>query len=222
MAEAVEAQLETNRRPPLSIVRDLTVAVGVVVLIWLGLRILRSETALDALGPLRRQAGTGPDRHCARCGRHLGAVRRGQLAGRAASRSAPPSVLRPYVFVGPAVVVLSIFLLAPAIGTIIQSFTEVPEGEGPLLQLRAGVHRSGPTDRIAQQRDLAHPGPGRCPPHRSRAFAGLVDRIKSESSGQVLHLHPALHFGSRGRRHLEIRLRVASPRASHRSGSSTP
>ena len=179
MPEAVEAQLETNRRPPLSIVRDLTVAVGVIVLIWLGLRVLRSETALDALGPF------GGKLVQALIGIVLGVVGIWALFVVANSLvellpARATTVIRPYVFVGPAVVVLSIFLLAPAVGTIIQSFTEVPEGEGPLYNYVQAF--TDPALQIALRNNaiwliLAPVGALLI----GLAFAGLVDRVKRES-----------------------------------------
>ena len=41
-------------------------------------------------------------------------------------------VLRPYLFVVPALLVVGIYLIYPAVGTVAQSFTDVPEGEGAL------------------------------------------------------------------------------------------
>jgi hypothetical protein len=129
LADVVETRLETNRRPRWTIVRDLSVAVVVVVLIWAGLRVLRSETALDALGPFGGKAVQ------AFIGIVLGVVGIWALFVVANSLvellpARATTIVRPYVFVGPAIVVVSIFLVAPAVGTIIQSFTEVPEGEG--------------------------------------------------------------------------------------------
>ena len=40
--------------------------------------------------------------------------------------------LRPYLFVLPAIAVVGLYLVYPTVGTVVQSFTEVPEGAGPL------------------------------------------------------------------------------------------
>lgn len=40
--------------------------------------------------------------------------------------------LRPYLFVLPAIAVVGLYLVYPTVGTVAQSFTEVPEGAGPL------------------------------------------------------------------------------------------
>jgi alpha-glucoside transport system permease protein len=179
LAEAVEAQLETNRRPRWTIVRDLSVAVVVVVLIWLGLRVLRSETALDSLGEL------GGKLVQALIGIVLGVVGIWALFIVANSLvellpARATTVIRPYVFVGPAIVVLSIFLVAPAAGTIIQSFTEVPDNEGPLYNYVQAF--TDPDIQIALRNNviwliLAPLGAVLI----GLAFAGLVDRVKRES-----------------------------------------
>ena len=120
------------------------------------------------------------------------------------------TVIRPYVFVGPAIVVLSIFLLAPAVGTIIQSFTEVPEGEGPFYNYVQAF--TDPALQIALRNNVIWLilAPARSTPHRSRLRrSGRSGQARV--SGQVLHLHPALHLGSRGRCHLALHLRVERP-----------
>ncbi len=179
MAQAVESQLEANRRPVVTIVRDLSVAIGVFVLIWLGLRVLRSETALDALGPF------GGKLVQALIGIVLGVVGIWALFVVANSlvELLPPRAtefLRPYVFVLPAVAVVSLFLVVPAVGTIFQSFTEVPEGEGPFYNY--GQAFTDPALQIALRNNviwliLAPAGAVLI----GLVFAGLVDRVKRES-----------------------------------------
>jgi alpha-glucoside transport system permease protein len=179
LAEAVEAQLETNRRPRWIIVRDLSVAAGVIILIWLALRVLRSETAFSGLGPFAGKAVQ------AIIGIVLGVVGIWALfiVANSLVELLPPratETLRPYIFVGPAIVVLSIFLVAPAVGTIIQSFTEVPEGEGPLYNY--GQAFTDPALLVALRNNaiwliLAPAGALLI----GLAFAGLVDRVKREA-----------------------------------------
>jgi alpha-glucoside transport system permease protein len=179
LAQAVESQLEANRRPVVTIVRDLSVAIGVFALIWLGLRVLRSETALDALGPF------GGKLVQALIGIVLGVVGIWALFVVANSlvELLPPRAtefLRPYVFVLPAVAVVSLFLVVPAVGTIFQSFTEVPEGEGPFYNY--GQAFTDPALQIALRNNviwliLAPAGAVLI----GLVFAGLVDRVKRES-----------------------------------------
>ena len=102
---------------------------------------------------------------------------------------------------------LSIFLLAPAIGTIIQSFTEVPEGEGPLYNY--GQAFTDPALQIALRNNAIWLS-WRRPGHSSSVSPSPGWSIGSSAvSCQVLHLHPTVHLGSRGRRHLALHLRVA-------------
>ena len=51
MAGALEPQAQVNSGSGWLILRDLVLAAVVVILIWLGLGILRSETMLSGLGP---------------------------------------------------------------------------------------------------------------------------------------------------------------------------
>jgi alpha-glucoside transport system permease protein len=179
LTEAVEAQLETNRRPRWTIARDLGVAAGVIILIWLAQAALRSETAFSGLGPYLGKTVQ------AVIGIVLGVVGVWALFVVANSMvellpARVTTFLRPYVFVGPAVVVLSIFLVAPAVGTVLQSFTEVPEGEGPLYNFVQAF--TDPAILTALRNNaiwliLAPAGALLI----GLAFAGLVDRVKRES-----------------------------------------
>jgi alpha-glucoside transport system permease protein len=190
----VETRLETNRRPRWTIVRDLSVAVVVVVLIWAGLRVLRSETALDALGPFGGKAVQ------ALIGIVLGVVGIWALFVVANSLvellpARATTIVRPYVFVGPAIVVVSIFLVAPAVGTIIQSFTEVPEGEGLFYNYVQAF--TDPALQIALRNNaiwliLAPVGALLI----GLAFAGLVDRIKRESLAKTFIFIPLCISGA--------------------------
>ncbi|HEU4915779.1 MAG TPA: sugar ABC transporter permease [Acidimicrobiia bacterium] len=194
MAEAVEARLEANRRPRWTIGRDLAVAVAVVVLIWLGLRVLRSETALEALGPLAGKLVQ------AVIGIVLGVVGIWALfvVGNSLVELLPAratTFVRPYLFVGPAIAVVSIFLVAPAIGTIIQSFTEVPEGEGPLYNYAQAF--TDPALQVALRNNaiwliLAPAGSLLI----GLAFAGLVDRVKRESLAKAFIFLPLCISGA--------------------------
>jgi alpha-glucoside transport system permease protein len=194
LAEAVEAKLEANRRPRWTVVRDLSIAAGVVLLIWLGLRALRSETAFSALGPYVGKAVQ------AVIGIVLGVagvwalfVVANSLVELLPGRAT--ELIRPYVFVGPAIVALSIFLVAPAVGTIIQSFTEVPEGEGPFYNYVQAF--TDPALRVALRNNaiwliLAPAGSLLI----GLVFAGLVDRIKRESLAKTFIFLPLCISGA--------------------------
>jgi alpha-glucoside transport system permease protein len=194
LAQAVEAQLEENRRPRWTVARDILIAVGVIAVIWLGLQILRSETALDALGPL------GGKLVQALIAIVLGVVGIWALFVVANSLvemlpTRATTFLRPYVFVLPAIVVVTIFLVAPAVGTIIQSFTEVPEGEGPLYNYVQAF--TDPSLQVALRNNaiwliLAPLGSLVI----GLAFAGLVDRIKRESLAKTFIFLPLCISGA--------------------------
>jgi alpha-glucoside transport system permease protein len=177
-----------------TIARGLLIAVGVIALIWLGLGILRTEDPFAALGPYAGKAVQ------AVIGIVLGVVGVWALFVVANSmvELLPPratEIVRPYVFVGPAVVALSIFLVAPAVGTTIQSFTEVPEGEGPLYNYVQAF--TDPALRVALRNNaiwlvLAPIGSLLI----GLAFAGLVDRIKREAFAKTFIFLPLCISGA--------------------------
>jgi len=192
--ETVETQLEQNRRPRWTVARDLTVALVVVGLIWLALRLLRSETAFAGLGSL------GSKLVQAVIGIVLGVVGVWALFIVANSLvemlpARVTAVVRPYVFVLPAVAIVSVFLVAPAVGTIIQSFTEVPEGEGILYNYTQAF--TDPNLQVALRNNaiwliLAPAGALLI----GLAFAGLVDRIKRESLAKTFIFLPLCISGA--------------------------
>ncbi len=192
--ETVEARLEENRRPRWTVARDLTVAAVVVLLIWLALRVLRSETALAGLGPL------GSKLVQALIGIVLGVVGVWALFIVANSLvellpARVTAVARPYLFVLPAVAILSLFLVAPAVGTIIQSFTEVPEGEGLFYNYVQAF--TDPKLQVALRNNaiwliLAPAGALLI----GLSFAGLVDRVKRESLAKTFIFLPLCISGA--------------------------
>lgn len=192
--ETVEAQLEGNRRPRWTVARDLTVAAVVVLLIWLALRVLRSETALAGLGPL------GSKLVQALIGIVLGVVGVWALFIVANSLvellpARVTAVARPYLFVLPAVAILAVFLVAPAVGTIIQSFTEVPEGEGFFYNYVQAF--TDPKLQVALRNNaiwliLAPAGALLI----GLVFAGLVDRVKRESLAKTFIFLPLCISGA--------------------------
>ncbi|HEU4320276.1 MAG TPA: sugar ABC transporter permease [Acidimicrobiia bacterium] len=89
-------------------------------------------------------------------------------------------VLRPYLFVVPALLVVGIYLIYPAVGTVAQSFTDVPEGEGALYNYSQAF--TDPEMLIIFRNNVMWL---LIVPIVSvvvgLVFAGLVDRIKLES-----------------------------------------
>ncbi len=174
--------------------RDLTVAVVVVILIWLGASLLRSETALVGLGPL------GSKLVQAVVAVLLGVVGIWALFIVANSLvellpTKATTVIRPYIFVLPAIAIVTVFLVAPAISTIIQSFTEVPEGEGFFYNYQAAFR--DPKLQVALRNNaiwliIAPAGALLI----GLSFAGLVDRIKREALAKTFIFLPLCISGA--------------------------
>ena len=194
MAEAVEPQAQLKRGGGWAILRDLAVAAAVVALIWLGLGLLRSETALAALGPFTGKLVQ------ALIALLLGVVGIWALfiVANSLVEHLPRRVtasLRPYLFVLPAIAVVSLYLVAPAVGTIIQSFTEVPEGEGFFFNY--GQAFSDPNLLLALRNNaiwlvLAPAGAL----FIGLTFAALVDRIKREALAKIFIFLPLCISGA--------------------------
>jgi alpha-glucoside transport system permease protein len=117
-------------RPGLKLLRALLVVAVTVAALWLGLRILRDPNVFGGLSPTMSKLGQA-----------LVAIVLG-VAGVWALFYAANSIvealpgratvlLRPYVFVLPAIAVVGLYLIYPTIGTIVESFVNVPEGGGP-------------------------------------------------------------------------------------------
>jgi alpha-glucoside transport system permease protein len=129
LAQAVE-RLSPNQSG-LKILRALLVVAVVLVALWLGLRLLTDPDVFSGLGPTLSKLtqavvalvlGVGGIWALFYAANSIVEV----LPARASE------LLRPYVFVLPAVAVVGLYLVYPTVGTVAQSFTEVPEGAGPL------------------------------------------------------------------------------------------
>jgi alpha-glucoside transport system permease protein len=194
LAEAVEPQAQLKKGGGVAVLRDLLVAAVVIALIWLGLRLLRSETALAGVGPV---AGKLVQAVVALA---LGVVGIWALFIVANSLvehlpTKATATLRPFVFVLPAIAVVSLYLVFPAVGTIIQSFTEVPEGEG--LFYNYGQAFADPKLRLALRNNaiwllLAPAGALLI----GLTFAALVDRIKREALAKTFIFLPLCISGA--------------------------
>jgi len=113
------------------ILRALLLVGVVVAALWVGLRVLRDPNVFSALGPTLSKLGQALVAIVLGVGGIWGLFYAGNviiesLPGRAAG------MLRPYLFVIPAVAVVGLYLIYPTVGTVVESFTDVPEGEGLL------------------------------------------------------------------------------------------
>jgi alpha-glucoside transport system permease protein len=177
LAQAVE-RLSPNQSG-LRILRALLIVVGVGVALWLGLRLLRDPDVFSGMGP-----------NWSKLSQALVALVLG-VGGIWALFYAANSIvevlparasvfLRPYVFVLPAVAVVGLYLIYPTVGTVAQSFTEVPEGEGALTNYTNAFTNA---DVLIALRNnviwlLVAPAVSVV---IGLAFAALVDRVRRES-----------------------------------------
>jgi alpha-glucoside transport system permease protein len=192
LAEAA-SNAKVGRRS-LGALRDLLIAAAVFVLIWLGLQLLRSETAFAGFGPFAAKLAQ------AVVALLVGIVGiwalfivANSLVEHLPARAT--AAIRPFVFVLPAIAVVSVYLVVPAVGTMIQSFTEVPEGEGLFFNYVQAF--SDPKLQLALRNNaiwliLAPVGALLI----GLAFAGLVDRIKREALAKIFIFLPLCISGA--------------------------
>ena len=87
--------------------------------------------------------------------------------------------VRPYVFVGPALVILTVFLIYPVINTILISFKDATgAGVRRARQLRVRLHRREHAAVDPQHGAVDHPRPARRRVASAWSFATLADRLR--------------------------------------------
>ncbi|MGH8913208.1 MAG: carbohydrate ABC transporter permease [Acidimicrobiia bacterium] len=121
--------------PGLTILRALLVAGAVVAALWLGLGLLRDPDVFSGLGPTLSKLGQA----LVAIVLGVGGIWALFYAANVVVEAMPGRArrfLRPYVFVVPAIVVVGVYLIYPTVGTVVESFTAVPEGAGPLTNYR--------------------------------------------------------------------------------------
>lgn len=121
----------TSNRKGFDILRSVVVVAVVFAALWFGLRLLTQPDLFSSLPP-----------NLSKISQALIAVIIGVggiwalfYAGNTIIEALPAKateVLRPYLFVLPAVAVVGLYLIYPTVGTVVTSFTDVPEGEGAL------------------------------------------------------------------------------------------
>jgi alpha-glucoside transport system permease protein len=119
----------TSNQPGLRVLRALVVVAVTFVVLWLGLRLLSDPVAFESLPPTISKLIQ------ALIAVVLGVAGIWALfyAGNSIIEALPSratEILRPYLFVLPAVAVVGLYLIYPTVDTVATSFTEVPEGEG--------------------------------------------------------------------------------------------
>jgi alpha-glucoside transport system permease protein len=154
--------------------------IGVVgVALWFGLGVLRDPTVFSGLGPTLSKLAQAFFAIILGVGGiwalfYAANVLVEALPGKAAE------FLRPYVFVLPAIAVVGVYLIYPTVGTVVESFTAVPEGASPFTNYKDAF--SNDEVLLAMRNNLIWL---LVAPALSvvigLAFAALVDRVRRES-----------------------------------------
>jgi alpha-glucoside transport system permease protein len=163
----------------LKILRALLVVAAVMIALWLGLGLLRDPDVFSGLGPNASKLSQA----LVALALGVGGIWALFYAANSIVEALPArasELLRPYVFVVPAVAVVGLYLIYPTVGTVYQSFTEVPEGAGPLTNYSNAF--TNPDVLLALRNNvvwlLIAPAVSVVV---GLAFAALADRVRSES-----------------------------------------
>jgi alpha-glucoside transport system permease protein len=97
--------------------------------------------------------------------------------------------LRPYLFVLPAVVVVGVYLVYPTAGTVVESFTAVPEGADPLTNYRAAFSNADVLQAIRNNLVWLLVTPA-VSVVIGLGFAALVDRVRREAVAKAFVFLP--------------------------------
>lgn len=187
MAEAAE-RIIPSPGTGLKVLRALAIAAAVSVAIWLGLRLLRDPEVFATLGPTLSKVMQ------ALVALGLGVVGIWALfyAANSMVEALPPraaTILRPYIFVVPAVLAVSLYLIYPTVLTVVQSLTEVPEGAGAFHNYTEAF--SDPEVILALRNNaiwlLVAPALSVL---IGLAFAALVDRVRTEALAKTFVFMP--------------------------------
>jgi alpha-glucoside transport system permease protein len=177
LAQAVE-RLNPSQSG-LKILRALLVVAAVMIALWLGLGLLRDPDVFSGLGPNASKLSQA----LVALALGVGGIWALFYAANSIVEALPArasELLRPYVFVVPAVAVVGLYLIYPTVGTVYQSFTEVPEGAGPLTNYSNAF--TNPDVLLALRNNvvwlLLAPAVSVVV---GLAFAALADRVRSES-----------------------------------------
>jgi alpha-glucoside transport system permease protein len=176
---AIETMTSTSDQRGLKLARAILVVVVTGVVLWFAVRFLSEPTAFAGMPPTVSKliqaliaivVGVAGIWALFYAGNSIVEA----LPGRATQ------ILRPYLFVLPAVAVVGLYLIYPTIGTVAQSFTERPEGESVVYNYTEAF--SDPGFLIILRNNLLWMI---IVPLVSvvvgLVFAGLVDRIRLES-----------------------------------------
>jgi alpha-glucoside transport system permease protein len=163
-------------------------ATAVIAALWVGLRLLRDPNVFSGLGPTLSKLAQALVAMVLGVGGiwalfHAANVMIEALPGRATD------FLRPYVFVVPAVAVVGLYLIYPTVGTVVESFTDVPAGADPLTNYRQAF--TNQEVLLAMRNNLVWlliaPAVSVA---IGLAFAALVDRVRREAVAKTFVFLP--------------------------------
>lgn len=179
MAEAIETMSPTPPSSGLKILRALLVVGATFAALWLGLRVLRDPEVFSGFGPTPSKLAQAFFAIVLGVGGIWALFYAANVIVEALPSRAS-DFLRPYVFVLPAIAVVGLYLIYPTVGTVVESFTSVPEGAPPFTNYTDAFTNS---DVLIALRNnliwlLIAPAASVA---IGLAFAALVDRVKRES-----------------------------------------
>jgi len=186
LAQAVE-RLDSSQSG-LKILRALLVVAVVGIALWLGLRLLTDPDVFSGLGPNWSKVSQA----LVALVLGVGGIWALFYAANTIVEVLPARasvLLRPYVFVLPAVAVVGLYLIYPTVGTVAQSFTEVPEGAGPLTNYSNAFTNADVLIALRNNLIWLLVAPAAAVVI-GLAFAALVDRVKWESTAKSFVFMP--------------------------------
>ena len=186
MAEAVERLRPTPSG--LKFLRALLMAAAVIAALWVGLRVLRDPNVFAGLSPSLSKLAQALVAMILGVGGiwalfHAANVMIEALPGRATD------FLRPYVFVVPAVAVVGLYLIYPTVGTVVESFTDVPAGADPLTNYRQAFTNQEVLQAMRNNLVWLLIAPA-VSVVIGLAFAALVDRVRREAVAKTFVFMP--------------------------------
>lgn len=186
MTEAIEPA----RPAPsgLRIIPALLLAGAVIAALWLGLGVLRDPDVFSGLGPTLSKLAQALVALTLGVGGIWALFYAGNTIIEALPRRAT-AFLRPYLFVLPAVAVVGLYLIYPTAGTVVESFTAVPEGADPLTNYRAAFTNAEVLQAMRNNLVWLVIAPA-VSVLIGLAFAALVDRVRREAVAKAFVFLP--------------------------------
>lgn len=186
MTEAIEPA----RPAPsgLRIIPALLLAGAVIAALWLGLGVLRDPDVFSGLGSTLSKLAQAVLALTLGVGGVWALFHAGNGIIEALPRRAT-AFLRPYLFVLPAVAVVGLYLIYPTVGTVVESFTAVPEGADPFTNYRAAFTNAEVLQAMRNNLIWLLIAPA-VSVMIGLVFAALVDRVRREGVAKAFVFLP--------------------------------